>query len=74
MSVVHKLKISNRAPGRASDGRNTRIDLDGVLLKGVTFISVTITPRGLAKISMEMIADLDIELNPLKESVEIKKK
>ena len=60
---VPKLTIKNRKPGSVSTGANTEVLLDGHPIQaGLTFLKVEIKAAKVAKITMEMLAELDIEV------------
>ena len=61
--VPHKILIRNKSPGTLSTGQNTEVLLDGKRLKGVCFIKIEVKPRGLAKVLLEMYADVGTELD-----------
>jgi hypothetical protein len=66
-----KLKIYNKKPGQISSGSNTAIEVDGKLLPHVTFIKIELKPNKLAKVTMELLldmesVDLEVESSTLK--------
>lgn len=68
--VPHKILVRNKNPGTISTGMNTEVFLDGKPLKGVTFIKFEVKPKGVAKVTIECIADIefevDLEKSPIK--------
>lgn len=62
-TVPQKLIIRNRTPGTLSTGMNTEVLLDGKPLKYVTFIKVEIKPKGVAKVLIELLADVEVDLD-----------
>ena len=54
-----KIRISNKNPGNYLTGANTLVELDGQLLSGVTFLKVELKPGKLAKVTVEMVVDID---------------
>lgn len=58
---VHKIKISNRNPATPLTGFNAIVEIDGQPLKGVTFLKLELKPNKIAKIVIEMVADVEIE-------------
>jgi len=61
MSGVHKLKISNRNPGSVSTGFNTVVELDGQPLKGATSIKFETSVKNISKVTIELLADVEID-------------
>ena len=57
-----KLKIYNKNPGTISTGANTVVELDGNKLPLVSFLKLEIKPRGVAKLTVEMYVDVDVEI------------
>jgi hypothetical protein len=60
--VPHKILVKNKNPGTISTGMNTEVFVDGKPLKYVTFIKFEIKPRGVAKVVIEMLADIELEV------------
>lgn len=62
---VDKLTIrpKDSSENTISTGANTEILLNGVPLKGVTFIKCEWKAKGVCKVMMEMYAQVDIETN-----------
>jgi len=54
-----KISIKNRSPGTISTGANTVVEIDGKPLPGITFLKIEIKPKGLAKVTLECIVDID---------------
>jgi hypothetical protein len=69
---IPKLKIRNKEPGRISKGANTIVTLDDVALLTVSFLKIEIKAAKLAKVTMEMYVDLDIELDTEPDIKEVK--
>lgn len=64
---MHKIEVRRRpiSEGEGSTvqtGANTQVFMDGKLLKGVTFFKFEVKAAGVAKVMMEMYADVDIEI------------
>lgn len=65
---MHKITIKNKSPGKPLTGASTELLLDGKPLKGVVDFTLDITPRDVAKITIEMLADVemvDVEIGNL---------
>lgn len=62
---VHKIQIKNKpgAEGELSKGGNMQVLLDGQPLKGVSFFKFEVKPGGIAKIVVEMFAEVDVDIN-----------
>ena len=61
MNDVHKLKISNRNPGSVSSGTNTILELDGKHIKGATSVKFEASVNKLSKVTIELLADVEID-------------
>jgi hypothetical protein len=59
----HKLSIKNKQPGTLSTGANTLIELDGKPLRGVTFLKLECKPANVVKVTMEMYAEVEAEID-----------
>lgn len=57
-----KLKIYNREPGNISTGANTVVELNGQQLPLVSFLKLEFKPAKVAKITLEMLVDVDVEV------------
>lgn len=58
------MKIFNKYPGNVSTGPNTVIELDGKPLSGVTFLKIELKPAKIAKVTIEMMVEMEsIELD-----------
>lgn len=66
------LKVRNTKPG-ISVGANTEVELDGKKLENLSFLKIEIKARKVAKVSMEMFVELDVELEPADLTVTVKK-
>lgn len=64
-ATVHKIQIRNRAghDGKISVGANMEVLLDGKPLKGVTFFKFEVKTKAIAKVMLEMYAEVDIDAN-----------
>lgn len=62
---VHKIEVRNRAggEGKLTTGANTEILLDGKPLQGITFFKFEAKPSKIAKVCIEMVAEVGIDLN-----------
>jgi hypothetical protein len=60
---VHKLQIRNKPEeaGTLSKGANMEVLLDGTPLRGVSFFKFEVKSGSVAKVMLEMFADVDIE-------------
>ena len=58
---VSKLKVSNRLPGMSQKGATTKVFLDDKSLTGVTFLKFEVKAGGMAKVTIEMLVDAEIE-------------
>lgn len=65
MSNVHKIQVRNRAgsEGKITVGANTEILLDGQKLKGARFLKFEVSAKKVAKVTIEMFAEVEIEAN-----------
>lgn len=62
---MHKLEVRRKPQSEGSTvqtGANTVVYLDGQLLRGVSFFKFEVKAAGVAKVYMEMFADVDIDL------------
>jgi hypothetical protein len=66
------LKIRNKNPGSISTGANTIVELDGRKLGNVSFIKIDIKARKVAKVTMELFAEVDIEVTDPDAWVDVK--
>jgi hypothetical protein len=62
---LHKLQIKNKqnAEGQISKGANMEVLIDGQPLKGVTFIKFEVKACKVAKVMIEMLADVRVDAN-----------
>lgn len=68
-----KLSIRNKNPGSISVGANTEVTIDGKKLPNLSFIKIEIGSRKVAKVTMEMYVDVDVEIEPGDPTITIKK-
>ena len=61
---IHHIQIKNKAPGKISTGMNTMILMDGEPLEGVTDLQFKVDARGVAKVTMTMVADVALDAYP----------
>lgn len=64
-SNLHKITVRNR-PGsedRTTTGANTQVLLDGVPLKGASFFKFEVKAAKVAKVTIEMYAIVDLDIN-----------
>jgi len=61
-----KLTVRNRVPGALSTGMNTEVLLNGVPVPYVTFLKIEVKPKGIAKVTLELIGELDVDEDKLK--------
>lgn len=65
--TVNKITVKNKNPGTISTGANTVIELNGEPIKYCTFFKMEVKPKSLAKVTIEMYADVefsgDVELS-----------
>jgi len=54
-----KIRVYNRSQDQLSTGTNTSIELNGMPLKGVTFLKIEIKPHKIAKVTIEMCVSID---------------
>lgn len=59
--VPHKILVRNKNPGTISTGANTIIELDGKPLKLCKFFKYEVKPGGLAKVTLEFYADVEVQ-------------
>ena len=65
-TCFNKLRIYNKDPGSVSTGANTIVELDGKVIGGCTFLKIELKPQKVAKVTIEMLAEIDdIELEEL---------
>ena len=57
-----KKTIDGKPVPGPSTGFNSHVLLDGKPLKGVTFAKVELKPRNIAKVVIELIADIEVDL------------
>lgn len=63
--ALSKLTVRQR-PGTEHtlmSGSNTQVFLDGVLIKGATFLKFEVKAAKTAKVTIEMVASIDIDVN-----------
>ena len=68
-----KLEVRNKKPGSISVGANTEVYIDGKKLPNLSFIKIEIGARKVAKVTMEMYVDTDVEIEPGDATITIKK-
>lgn len=59
-----KIEVRQKAgynPSKAQTGATTEVYMDGQLLRGISFFKFEVKAAGVAKVYMEMFADVDIE-------------
>lgn len=56
----HKITIRQKAPDQISTGFNTEVLLDGVPLRGVTFLKLEIKPKRVTKLVIELVSEIEI--------------
>lgn len=63
-SKVQKITIRNRpgAEGKITSGGNTQVLLDGVPIRGATFVKFEVHAAKLAKVTVEMFAEVEMEI------------
>ena len=57
----HKLSVKCKDPEKPLTGMNAIVTLDGVEMKGLTFLKLELKPNKIAKILIEMVASVDVE-------------
>ncbi len=57
---VHKLQVRNKQDGKIQTGATTEVLMDGLPLRGVTFLKFEVKAKGVAKVMIEMYADVEI--------------
>jgi len=64
-SKCHKIQVKNRpgAEGQLTMGANTRILLDGKPLKCAQFFKFEVHCKKMAKVTIELLAEVEIEAN-----------
>jgi hypothetical protein len=62
---VQKITVRNRpgAEGQLTVGANTQVLLDGVPIRGASFIKIEIGAKKMAKVNIELFAEVEIEAN-----------
>lgn len=64
-SKPHKVQIRNRpgAEGKLSAGANMEVLLDGKRLGGATFVKFEVSTKKIAKVMIELYAEVEIDAN-----------
>jgi hypothetical protein len=60
-----KITVRNKKPGSLSVGANTEVLIDGKPLPYVSFIKIEVGAKKMAKVMIEMIGELDIQLDTI---------
>jgi hypothetical protein len=60
---VSKITIRNKHPDSVSTGANTEILLNGMPLPSVSFVKIEIKAKKIAKVMLEMYANVEIDLS-----------
>lgn len=60
-----KLTVRNRKPGTISVGANTEVLVNDKPIPGISFLKIEIKAKKVAKVTMEMYADVDLELDSI---------
>ena len=58
---VHKIQVRNRQSGKIQTGATTEVLIDGQPFRGVTFLKFEVKAKGVAKVLIEMYADVEID-------------
>lgn len=58
---LHKISIRNKNPNQILTGANCLLELDGKPFKGVTSLLLSVKANGVARIRVEMLADLETD-------------
>lgn len=60
---LHKIQVRNKAEntGKIMTGASTEVLIDGVPFRGVTFLKFEVKAKGVAKVLVEMFADVEID-------------
>jgi len=60
---LHRIQVRNKAAGsgKVMTGASTEVLLDGVPFRGVTFLKFEVKAKGVAKVLVEMFADVEID-------------
>lgn len=61
-SKYSTLKVSSKDPSLPPTGANTKIEIDGVPMKMVTFVKVEASSRKMTKILIEMFAHVELDV------------
>jgi hypothetical protein len=63
-SKVQKITIRNRpgAEGKTTCGSNTQVLLDGVPIRGASFVKFEVHAAKMAKVTIEMFAEVELEI------------
>lgn len=62
---LHKIEVRQKpemSGNNIQTGASTQVFMDGQLLRGVSFFKFEVKAAGVAKVTMEMFADVDIEV------------
>lgn len=57
----HKIRIYGAKEGELLTGDNAIIEIDGKRIDGVTYISFTLSPGGLASLDLSLVGDIQID-------------
>ena len=60
--TANKLTIRNKSKDKVATGGSIEVLLDGVEMKGLTFLKIEAKPRQVVKVTMEMVVDLEVDL------------
>ena len=58
---THKLTVRSKDPNKIMTGANTIVELDGKPLNYVTFFKFECKPKGVAKVTLEMLVEVEID-------------
>ena len=67
------LKVRNKNPGSISVGANTEVTIDGKLIPNLSFLKLEFHSRRVTKVTMEIYAEVDVEIEPGDVSATVKK-
>lgn len=65
------LKVRNKQPG-ITTGANVQVELDDKRLDNLSFLKIELKPKKVAKVTMEMYVEIDVEIEGFDSDVSTK--
>lgn len=74
-SKIHKIQVRNKpgAEGKLTTGPNVEVLLDGNNLKGASFLKFEVGAKKVAKVLIELYAEIEVDVNVELGEKELKK-